>query len=293
MLLPCPGGFFLPRTTTSDSWSSVDPRVGLQFRPTGTWLVYANFSTGFKSGGFNARPGSPAEARQPFDMEEIEAFEIGVKGSFADGRAVLSLAAFHYDYTDLQMVISGLNPATGTAIAVVGNLGDATIRGAEAEFTWRPLERLLLNAAVGYTDAEYDSLDPEVLSVITSVGSPAVTLDNELPRTPELTANAGVEYGWPVGDAGHLTTRVDYAWIDDQFNDIQNFTEAMTPSHENVNARITYNHADRWQLALYARNLTDEEYVANAFWPQGGQASLIFLIPNEPREVGLTLRVNF
>jgi iron complex outermembrane receptor protein len=293
MILPCVNGEFLPRTTTSDSWSSTDPRVGLQFRPTDDWLLYAQYSTGFKSGGFNGRPGSVEGARQSFDMEELEAIEIGAKGTFADGRAVVSLAAFTYDYTDLQMVISGLNPMTGTAVAVVGNLGDATINGAEAELTWQPVPRLLLNAAVGYTDAEYDRLDPEVLSVITSVGSPAVALDYKLPRTPEWTVNAGIEYGWPVGAAGDVSARVDYAWVDDQFNDIQNFREAMTPSHDNVNARITYRHSERWQLALYGRNLTDEEYVANAFWPQGGQASVLFLIPNEPREVGLTLKFTY
>jgi iron complex outermembrane recepter protein len=293
MVLPCPGGEFLPLTTTSDSWTSVDPRVGLQYRPSTDWLLYVQYSSGFKSGGFNARPGSIEAARQPFDMEQIDAFEVGAKGSFAGGRAIVSLAAFYYDYTDLQMVISGINPLTGTAVAVVGNLGNATIKGAEAEITWRPVDRLLLNAAVGYTNAEYDSLDPGVLDLITAVGSPAVTLDNKLPRTPEWTVNAGIEYLWTLGASGDLTARLDYAWIDEQFNDIQNFREAMTPSHENVNARITYRHSDRWEAALYARNLTDEEYVANSFWPQGGQASVLFLIPNEPREVGLTLKFHF
>jgi iron complex outermembrane receptor protein len=293
MLLPCVNGEFLPRTTTSDSWSSTDPRLGLQFRPNDEWLLYVQYSTGFKSGGFNARPSNPADAQNSFDMEELEAWEIGAKGTFADGKAVVSLAAFTYDYSDLQMVISGINPATGTAVAVVGNLGDASIDGAEAEFTWQPIPRLLFNAAVGYTDAGYDRLDPAVLDVITSVGSPAVTLDKDLPRTPEMTWSAGLEYGWPIGDAGDLNARVDYAWVDDQYNDIQNFREAMTPSHDNVNARITYRHADRWEVALYGRNLTDEEYVSNAFWPQGGQASVLFLIPNEPREVGLTLKLMF
>lgn len=294
MILPCPGGVFLPRTTTSDSWSSVDPRIGLQFRPTSDWLLYAQYSTGFKSGGFNARPASIAQAQQPFDMEQLEAFEIGAKGSFAGGRAIVSLAAYTYNYDNLQMVISGISPTSGTAVAVVGNLGDASIWGAEAELTVQPVPRLLLNAAVGYTKAKYDSLDPAVQELITAVGSPAVTLDNKLPRTPKLTANAGIEYTMPVGaSGGTLGWRFDYAWVDDQFNDIQNFREAMTPSHSNLNARLTYHHADRWQVALYGRNLTDEKYVANAFWPQGGQASVLFLVPNEPREVGVTLKLNF
>lgn len=293
MLLPCVNGDFLPYTTTSDSWSSTDPRLGLQFRPNDDWLLYVQYSTGFKSGGFNARPSNPADARRSFDMEELAAWEIGAKGTFAGGKAVVSLAAFTYDYSDLQMVIAGINPTSGTAVAVVGNLGDASIEGAEAELTWQPIPRLLFNAAVGYTRASYDSLDPAVLDVITSVGSPAVSLDSDLPRTPELTWNAGIEYGWPVGAAGDFSARLDYAWVDEQYNDIQNFREAMTPGHENVNARITYRHGERWEAALYARNLTDEEYVANAFWPQGGQASVLFLIPNEPREVGLTFKLKF
>jgi iron complex outermembrane receptor protein len=86
---------------------------------------------------------------------------------------------------------------------------------------------------------------------------------------------------------------VDYAWVDDQFNDVQNFREAMTPAHDNVNARLSYSRGDRWQLALYGKNLTDEEYISNAFWVQGGQGSLIFIVPNEPREIGLSLRVSF
>lgn len=294
MLLPCSSeGYFLPPTATQDSWSSTDPRIGLQFRPHDNWLLYAQYSTGFKSGGFNARPGDVAAARQSFDMEQLAAYEVGAKGTVADGKAVLSLAAFAYDYTDLQMVISGLNPTSGTAVAVVGNLGDASINGVEAELTVQPLTRLLLNAAIGYTDASYDRLDPQVLEVITSVGSPAVTLDNKLPRTPKLNWNVGAQYGWPVGERGDLTARMDYARVDDQYNDIQNFAEAKSPSHENLNARITYTHAEHWEFALYGRNLTDETYVANAFWPQGGQASLIFLTPNKPREVGATFKYRF
>jgi iron complex outermembrane receptor protein len=290
----CPGGFLIPLTEVSESWSSVDPRVGVQFRPTSDWLLYATYATGFKSGGFNARPGTPAEARQPFDMEELESFEIGAKGSFADGRAVASLAAFTYQYDQLQMVISGLtNTVPRTAISVVGNLGDASVWGFEGELTVRATDRLLLNAAAGYTQAEYDSLDPTVLNLINSSGSRAVSLDNDLPRTPELTANVGIEYIQPLAASSRLSWRVDYAWVDDQFNDVQNFREAMTPAHDNVNARLSYSRGDRWQLALYGKNLTDEEYISNAFWVQGGQGSLIFIVPNEPREIGLSLRVSF
>jgi len=289
----CPGGEFLPLTTTSHSWSSLDPRAGLQFRPVGDWLLYATFSTGFKSGGFNARPANVAAAEKPFDMERLHSFEIGAKGTLADGHATASLAAFKYNYDDLQMVISGLNPANGTSVAIVGNLGDATIWGLEGEMSVRPISRLELTATAGYTHAEYKSLDPTVLSLITAFGSPAVTLDKKLPRTPLFTGSFGAEYTLRVGADGAVSLRGDYSYVDKQYNDIQNFEEAASPAHFNLNARLTYSHAERWQVALYGKNLTNEAYVENSFWPSGGQSADLFLIPNQPREIGVTAKVNF
>ncbi len=294
MLLPiCPGGFLVPYTTTSDSWSSVDPRIGFQFRPNSDWLLYAQFSTGFKSGGFNARPDSAAAVKRPFDMEKLKAFEVGAKGTFAGGRALTSMSVFKYRYDDLQMVISGVSPTTGTAVSVVGNLGQASIWGVEGELTLRATDRWLFNAAIGYTKAEYDSLDPSVLALITSFGSPAVSLNNKLPRTPEITGNLGIQYTLPINDGNSIAWRVDYAYVDEQFNEVQNFRESMTPGHANLNARVTYRHSARWEAALYGKNVTNKEYAANAFWPQGGLGSSLFLIPNQPREIGLTLRYSF
>lgn len=293
MLLPCPGGVFLPYTTAADSWSSTDPRVSLQFRPAGNWLTYATFSTGFKSGGFNARPADQAAARQPFDMERLHAIELGAKGSFADGRGTLALAAFKYNYDNLQMVVSGLNPATGTPVAVVGNLGDATLWGGEAEITFRPVRAFEIDATAGYTHARYESLDPAVLALITAFNSPAVTLEKKLPRTPLFTGNLGGQYTLALNGPDSLSFRVDYSYVDKQYNDIQNFEQAASPAHFNVNTRISYSHGDRWEVALFARNLTNEAYVANAFWPAGGNSADLFLIPNEPRQIGGTLRVNF
>jgi iron complex outermembrane receptor protein len=294
MLLPvCPGGFLVPYTTTSDSWSSVDPRVSIQYRPVDDWMLYLQYATGFKSGGFNARADSAAAVKRPFDMEKLKSVELGAKGSFADGRAIASLAAYRYKYSDLQMVISGVSPVSGTAVSVVGNLGQASIWGAEAELTLKATDRWTFDAAAGYTKAKYDSLDPAVLSLITSFGSPAVSRSNKLPRTPEFTGNIGVQYALPIGKGNSVVSRADYAYVDEQFNEVQNFRESRTPGHANLNARVTYLHSDRWEAALYGKNITNKQYVANAFWPQGGLGSSLFLIPNQPREVGVTLRYNF
>lgn len=294
MLLPCaPGGVFLPYTTSSASWSSTDPRVTLQYRPVPNWLTYATFSTGFKSGGFNARAANPAAAQTPFQPETLHAFEAGAKGSFYDNRATLTFAAFKYNYDSLQMVVSGLNPATKTPVAVVGNLGDAELWGGESEFTFRPIRAFQLNAAIGYTHAKYTSLSPSVLALLTAFNTPAVSLQSQLPRTPLVTGNLGAQYTLTLPNRNSLTFRADYSYVDKQYNDIQNFAQTESPAHYNVNARITYMHGERWEAALWAKNLTNEAYVENAFWPAGSNSADVFIIPNMPRVIGATVSVNF
>jgi iron complex outermembrane receptor protein len=60
------------------------------------------YSTGYRAGGFNAQS-TPAYFAPGYDQEEVEAWEIGMKSDFLDGRARLNIALFDNEYTDLQV----------------------------------------------------------------------------------------------------------------------------------------------------------------------------------------------
>ena len=100
-----------------DAWT---PRVALQLRVAEQSLAYVSATRGFKSGGFNIsspRAGPRLRARVGVELRG------GLKSTFADGRARLNLAAFHTDYTDLQ-VQTAIRPG----ILDISNAAAATIR---------------------------------------------------------------------------------------------------------------------------------------------------------------------
>ena len=86
------------------SWTSFDPRVALDYALSDDTLLYANYASGFKSGGFNRQPTVAGGTDiLDFDPEENDAYEIGIKTDFWDQRARLNVALFYYDYGDFQV----------------------------------------------------------------------------------------------------------------------------------------------------------------------------------------------
>ncbi len=151
---------FITQSPSKASWAELSGRVGFDLQLASGNLLYGFYSRGYKPGGFN--PGiSPAfQASSPFtfDPEEVNAVEVGLKGTFLDGQLTMNGAFFAYDYTDLQ--ISRIRNNT----SINDNI-DATITGAELEGVWRPraLSRLALDFAYGWLDSEVgdsQSLDP-------------------------------------------------------------------------------------------------------------------------------------
>jgi iron complex outermembrane recepter protein len=123
-------------------------------------LVYFSYSRGFKSGGINP-PFDPVQFNAPatFRPEAINAFEIGTKNRFADGRVQANISAFYYDYKDFQ--ISRILNRTS-----FNDNTDAEVYGTEAEFLFRPVPELLVNTTLSYLKTKIkdlsipDSRDP-------------------------------------------------------------------------------------------------------------------------------------
>jgi iron complex outermembrane receptor protein len=104
---------------------------------------------------------------------------------------------------------------------------------------------------VGYIDAEYAELDDSVASV-------GITDDNELPQTPEWSANVGIAYTGQVG-SWTITPRVDWAYTDEVHNNAVNTPQLIQDSYSLYNAAITVLSEDeKWEFMLAGRNLGDE-----------------------------------
>src|SRR3546814_1362220 len=91
----------IPSTTVDKSWSNFGPKAGLNFKASDDVLLYASYSRGFRSGGFNGRASFFVNIG-PYDVESVNVYEIGMKSDLFDRRVRLNLAIFQYDFKGLQ-----------------------------------------------------------------------------------------------------------------------------------------------------------------------------------------------
>jgi outer membrane receptor protein involved in Fe transport len=144
------------------------PAVSLTWTPSDDHLLYASYSEGFKSGGFNAvddqnpifvaaptaecpdqacrtQPGPGFE----YDDETAWSFEVGGKHTFLDGRMRLNWAYFNSEFEDQQVsTFVGLG-------FVVTNAASTEIQGFELDAAFQATEKLRFNLALGTVDGEY------------------------------------------------------------------------------------------------------------------------------------------
>ena len=98
---------------------------------------------------------NPGSALNP---EEAIQYEVGWKGSLADGRVSSTAAVFFIDYDQRQFEFIVPNPSgDGTLIDGIENIGDSEQTGDRVGLTWQASDYLQVAAAYGYIDAEWDS----------------------------------------------------------------------------------------------------------------------------------------
>lgn len=266
------------RLTNSDSWDAWTPRVSLAFQAKPETMLYLSASRGFKSGGFNGRPQDRPQL-DPFDPETVWTYETGFKQQW--GLNTLNGAVFFSEYEDIQFATSLVD--NGTPVFVTQNAGSAEIFGFELEATLQPVTGLVFSAAVGYNDNEFTELDPRVPE--------GLRADGVLPKTPEWDLNGSLQYAFEARKLGTVIARVGYSYQDDVFNDVPNSPGIAQEGFGKLDARVVVAPSDRWEVALFGTNLTDEAYVETGFSVPAFGVDLG--IPGRPREWGVSLRVDF
>lgn len=275
-----PGGF---RPITYGDWAAWTGQAGVNYHLSADKMLYASFSRGYKTGGFNA-----GILQFPtYEPEYVDASEIGLKSEWLDSRLQANIAVFNYDYKDKQETTSILFGAA--TLTYLSNAAAARIRGAEFEAIAQPTRALRLNASFGYLDAKFldffsiDSLNP-------AAGLQNVS-GNVIPKTSKYKFSLGGEYRFELGTLGRLTPRIDYAWTDRvQFANFSRNADWIA-SYGRINARVQWQSASsKWTAELYGQNLADEMTVVNSYPQADGNNEVFYLAP---RTYGLKVRYDF
>ncbi|RHW17743.1 TonB-dependent receptor [Sphingomonas gilva] len=274
------------------SFDKFTPRASVSIKPTEDLMVYASYSKGFKGGGFDPRgsanvtPNTDGVAGPPtyaeiydfflFEPEEVDSYEVGVKGSLFDRAFTYALTGFYADYTNVQIPgsvgIDANNDGVFEGFAgVTTNAGKARFKGVEAELFARLARgfagagsQVTLAGTLGYIDAEY--LEYSVIIGPPGEGVPTnVAPFRGIQNTPEFTASGTLGATLPLGD-GDLTPNVtvSHRSSTQQFEIANPYLDQ--PAYTLVDAGITYRWAeDRFSIGLYGKNLTDERYITSGY----------------------------
>lgn len=268
----------------SETWRDVGFKVSLDYSASDDVLFYGYFARGFKSGGFTGRIAVPEDIG-PFDPEQLDTYEIGMKADFLDNRLRSNLALFYNDYQDMQ-VVQNLTFPSGANSATITNAGAATSKGVELELIAVPIPNLELRVSGAYLDASYDKYDSQALDAGGNL-VPISFAGNDLMNAPKWTSAESLRYTIPFA-AGSVDVFLQHTYTASKFTNFTGLPEEQTDSLSLWHGSITFTPVtERWSLGLYGRNLGDEEYFVQkaVFAPAFSIASV-----GAPREYGIDFR---
>jgi iron complex outermembrane receptor protein len=236
---------------TSEKWDDITIKLGLEHDFGEDTLLYALYSEGFKSGGYNGTGATSELAQTAFDPEDVGSFEAGIKSNI-NKRLKMNFSLFKMDYKNLQTTIISNG---GTPFILNAN---ADIQGAELDVNWVPVDNFIMRFVAGYIDSEYTQFE----------GSPE-RVGSQVNGVPEWKYNLGADYIVPLS-AGEITLHADYSWEDETTT--INSSGSSSPSLEDwdvINLRAAFKPNSRqWELSSWIRNAGDEEY-----WLSNGVAT--------------------
>jgi iron complex outermembrane receptor protein len=275
--------------TRRESFTQFQPKATLSWAASDAVNAYASYGVGFRSGGFNSVGtsatlnfwfnsdfvvdpvnGLPVAAglqiEDEYDKEVSTSVEAGIKADLMDGRLRVNAAVFKTDVEDNQFFEFFAGPFG--LLRTVTTIDDLTISGFEADATYLATENLSLYGGIGLLDSEIERNNNRPLSV-----------GNDVPQAPDMTANIGAQWISPMRDGMELVARVDYQYVgetffhtlqDEQVPNIwrsfgfgptmSDFSKSSRDAYGTLDARIGIESAS-WSVTLWGRNLTDEQYL--------------------------------
>jgi len=282
-------------------------------------MAYGTYAHSFKSAGINMNGlplsgGVPVLSAATVRPEKIDSFELGLKTQFFSRRATLNLSAYWTEIKDFQTTVTS-SPSGGVVLAYLANADKVRVRGAEAEFSYRPSKRFSFYVNGAYTDAKYDRFPdapcPPELSGGT-IAQPGQT--PSAPGTPggisPASCNASgswlpgvskfsASYGFEANQPTHLFGKAGEAYFGFDGNARTKFSSNPTRSlytdvqgYSLANFRLGFRADDRWNLFAWVKNAFKEDYFeVLSLGPSN--TGLVVGLPGDPRTWGVTLSAEF
>jgi iron complex outermembrane receptor protein len=271
-------------TNPEETWEEFTPRVGARYAFNDDLMAFFTYSKGYRSGGFNGRVNSVEEARDPYDPETVDNYELGLKSEWLDNRLRVNANMFYMEYGDKQEELQLPSEGGTGQKTVVTNASSATIQGIEVDVQAYITQNLSLRANIGYLDTEYDGFEYQDLD-----GSTVDLSALEFRRAPDFTGSLDATYEWDMAN-GHAWIRGAYHFIGEHYTNVTNSPELENDAQHLVDASVNYAMNNGLQFSLFGRNLTDEDGYSHGYDVAGLWS---YASTRAPRTYGFEVQYSF
>ncbi len=282
--------------TAHNSEGNVSGRANLSYQFTDGVFGYASYARGYKSGGINMSglpldaSNNPVLSTAVIRPELNNAYEVGLKTQLFDRRLVFNVDGFYTRVKDFQATIVD-SSQTVALRGYLSNIPRVTVKGVEAEATALVMRGLTLRGSLAYADGRYADYPqgPCPLEQQTSATTACNLTGQALAALPRWSEVAGVDYDLPLGGGAAVILHADSNWRTSFNADSALSRYTAVPGYNVTNGSIALRFADGVEVAVFARNLFNSNYIQNVT-VQAGNSGLILGLPSDPRTVGITLR---
>ncbi len=282
-----------------DTDGDVTGRANIAYEMTPGVLGYASYARGAKSGGINMsglpldNNNNPALNTAVVRPEKNSACEVGLKTQLFDRRLIFNIDAYYTRIRDFQTNVTD----TGAAVALrtyLANIPKVRVKGVEADATAQVTRDFQLRASAAYADGKYVSYPngPCPIERIGTGTSACNLTGKSLSGLPKWSVTVGADYSHPVrlfGDEGAFFLHADANARTKVFGDPTASAYTIIRGYTVVNGSAGVRFGQGIELAVFARNLFDTDYMQN-LTIQAGNSGLIVGTPSDPRTIGITLR---
>jgi iron complex outermembrane receptor protein len=314
-VIPAPvaiGQIILPGETLSgDRYARSDhawmPSAGIQYLIEPDVMAYFSYNRGFLAGGLNGENPTGPPPNIEFGPEFVNAYEVGVKGTWLAERLRVNVDVFRSDYSDLQVSAGVYDPQLQVTTFAIRNAATSRSQGIELETQWAVTKDFSLGANIAYLDSRYlsypngnettlqkycstDYVLPYCSQFPTSGPQSQVYDDSGKPTSyaPRWSGNVIASYGIPLPGNYRLTTELSpfftsSYWTSSGWDDV--IPEA--PGYVRLDGRLSLESPNRhWALDLIGKNITNRTIVSN-------YASLYVVQRDQPRNIAGQFRYRF
>lgn len=276
-----------PRDVAVDrSFSGVSSKVSLQREFADGSLLYGLYSEGFRPGGVNTTNFVGVSAlRTTFEPDQLRNFEAGAKGHFLGRHLVLRAAAFYDVWSNLQS-----DQYRTSGLAYTANVGDARIKGLEAEAAYEWPFGLTVQANVLYSDAHLTRVNPDFTN--NNLALAQQIIGSGLPGAPRFSGGALVRYDRPLGENHtlRLVAQADYVGPARLAFDPMLSARTDAVIDADIEALLV---TERWSVGVFVSNPADSSSNTFAYGNPFTFGQVRQVTPQRPRTVGVRLAAGF